>query len=424
MFGSNNQNTESGSGKKKRLPVFSVSLVICYLVVSVLFFVYGFGEGRNPVVSVEPVTTPTVAPPVVTPEPVFEPVEDETIPLPPAVKVRGIWLGAWWATQEKIDSFIDLCETTEINTLVIDVKEEHGHITFLTDNELISGTARDLVPNIEELIEDLNNRGIYTIARLVCFKDPIRASRYPQYAIQDFQGNQWRDTRGTMWLSAYKRENWDYLAEIGLEAARLGFKEIQLDYVRFPVEGRLSDINHGQAGEEQTRAEVIAEFMGFMRDTMHQVGVRVSADIFAISGISERDAGFLGQDPRLLFPNLDAISPMIYPSHFSNEGTGAFGNGVGQVINGVLFTRPALEPHAVVYNTLQHFRQIMDSLDSDIAVMRPFLQNSNYSFLGEGFYMPYEAEEVLAQIQAVYDAGFDEWILWSDNSVYSEDAFR
>jgi hypothetical protein len=323
-----------------------------------------------------------------------------------------------------MENFIDLIATTELNTIVLDVKEEHGHITFLTDNELISGTARDLIPDIEDLLDEMKQYDIYTIARVVCFKDPIRASRYPQHAMQDSQGNQWRDRSGTMWINPYDRANWEYIAEICLEAARLGFDEIQLDYVRFPVEGDLSDINHGQAGEEQTRAEVIAEFAGFIRDTMHQVGVRVSADIFAISGLSDRDSELLGQNVTLLLPNLDAISPMIYPSHFANEGTGAFGNGVGSIINGVLFTRPALEPYGVVYNTLAHFSRLMDHDDPGQAVMRPFLQNSTDDFLGEGFFMPYGADEVLAQIQAVYDAGFDQWLLWNNVSIYSEDAFR
>ena len=427
MGGSDKKHPTSGGRKRKRLPVFSIVLISCYLVISVLVFAYGIreGPGRTPASApVEPTTPVSTEEPAETPTPEIEQSDEQSIPLPPAIKVKGIWVGAWYAGDKaKMDNYIDLIDRTELNAIVLDVKEEYGHVTFLTDNELISGTAKDLIPNIAKLLDDLNSRGIYPIARVVCFKDPIRASQNPHCAILDKNGNQWRDKGDTMWIDPYKRENWEYIAEVCLEAARLGFKEIQLDYVRFPVEGKLSDIDYGQAGELQTRAEVISEFVGYIRDTMHHVGVRTSVDVFAISGISESDSNYLGQDVRLLLPNLDAISPMIYPSHFANEGTGPFGNGVGSIINGELFKRPALEPYGVVYNTLAHFSRLFDGHNPNNAVMRPFIQNSTDAFLGEGFYITYGAEEVRAQIDAVYDAGFEEWLVWNNVSVYSEDAF-
>ena len=427
MGGSERKHSTSGGGKRKRLPVFSIVLISCYLVISALVFAYGIreGPGRAPAApSAEPTTPVSTVAPVETPTPDVGQPAEQSIPLPPAIKVKGIWVGAWYAgDQEKMDNYIELIDRTELNAIVLDVKEEYGHVTFLTENELISDTARNLIPDISDLLNNLNSRNIYPIARVVCFKDPIRASNNPQYAILDINGNQWRDKGDTMWIDPYKRENWEYIAEVCLEAARLGFKEVQLDYVRFPVEGKLSDIDYGQAGELQTRAEVIAEFVGYIRDTMHNVGVRTSVDVFAISGISESDSNYLGQDVRLLLPSLDAISPMIYPSHFANEGTGPFGNGVGSIINGELFKRPALEPYGVVFNALAHFSRLMDGHNPNEAVMRPFIQNSTDAFLGEGFYITYGADEVRAQIEAVYDAGFEEWLVWNNVSVYSEDAF-
>jgi len=427
MGGPERKHPAPGGGKRKRLPVFSIVLIFCYLVISVLVFAYGIreGPGRTPASPpAEPTPSVNTAVPVETSTPEIEQNAEQSIPMPPAVKVKGIWVGAWYAgDQEKMNNYIDLIDRTELNAIVLDVKEEYGHITFLTENEHISGTAKDLIPEISKLLNNLNSRDIYPIARVVCFKDPIRASQNPQCAIMDINGNQWRDKGDTMWIDPYKRENWEYIAEVCLEAARLGFKEVQLDYVRLPVEGKLSEIDYGQAGEQQTRAEVIAEFVGYIRDTMHQVGVRTSVDVFAISGISESDSDYLGQDVRLLLPNLDAISPMIYPSHFANEGTGPFGNGVGSIINGELFKRPALEPYGVVYNALAHFTRLMDGNNPTNSVMRPFIQNSTDAFLGEGFYIQYGADEVRAQIDAVYDAGFEEWLVWNNVSVYSEDAF-
>ena len=418
---SNNRNTASGRGKRKRFPLFSIALVVCYIAVAAIFIVYGFGEGRTADEDTAEPVAETIAPPVEEPVISQEPVVDEIVRLPPAVKVKGIYVGAWFAVdKDRMDNYIDLCESTEINTLVLDVKEDHGYVTFPTDSELFPTSQGVLMEDMGELVADLKSRGIYTIARVVCFKDPIWASRNPHFALRDGAGNQWTDRSGTGWLNPYMRENWDYIAEICLEAARLGFEEIQLDYVRFPADGRLSEIDYGAAGEAQTRTEVIAEFMEFIRDTMLKVGLRTSADVFGIIALSNTDAGIIGQDLDLLFPAVHYLSPMIYPSHFANKRQ----NEVGQVINGVLFEAPDTEPYEVVYHALQHFIRRRDPDDPDKAIIRPFLQNFTADYLGEGYYLPYGPEEVRAQIQAVYDAGLEEWILWNHISVYSEAAFR
>ena len=424
MAGSGDKYKTSRNGKRKRFPIFSLVLVACYLVVSVLFFLYGFGEGTKSDPDEPPgegTPAETASPPVVMPDITAEPPADEPVPLPPAVTVKGIYVGGWFAGDKaRMDNYIDLCASTEINTLVIDVKEDHGYITFLTDNEALSGVARDLIGDIEGLVGELKSQGIYRIARIVCFKDPGWAAQNPQYAIQDKAGNQWTDRSGESWLDPYKRENWEYIAQVCLEAAKLGFEEIQLDYVRFPADGNLSEIDFGPAGEQQTKTEVIAEFVSFIRETMLQVGVRTSTDVFGIIALSDTDAAFIGQDLRLLLPNVDALSPMIYPSHFSNKQQ----NGVGQFINGILFEAPDTEPYEVLYNTLRHFIPFMEEDNPNQAILRPYLQDFTAAYLGEDYFIEYGADEVRAQIQAVYDAGYEEWILWNSQSVYSEGAFR
>jgi hypothetical protein len=422
MPGFSNRFSPSGNGTGKRLPIFSISLVTCYLVVVTLFFIYGFGEGRAPEAPpAEPLETPSEAPPA----------EDyisngvrydlEPIGLPPEVQVKGIYVGAWFASDRSVmDNFIDLCETTEINALVLDVKEDHGYVTIPTGNDRFPVNQNIIVHDMGTLVEDLKSRGIYTIARVVCFMDPRGSARNPHLALQDRQGNRWTDRGGAGWLNPHLRENWEYIAELCIAAAQLGFQEIQLDYVRFPTDGRVGEIDLGQAGEEQKRAEVIAEFVTFIRDTMLEYGVRTSADVFGIVAISENDAAFIGQDLTLLYPVLHSICPMIYPSHFANSQQ----NGVGQIINGVLFEAPDTEPYGVIYHTLQHFIRRLDPDNPDQAIIRPYLQDFTAAYLGEGFFIPYGADEVRAQIQAVYDSGLHEWILWNSVGRYSEDAFR
>jgi len=336
------------------------------------------------------------------------------------VKVKGIYFGAWFAVNEEMmANYINLCETTELNALVLDIKEDHGYVTIPIENENYPVNRNILMEDMGDLIADLKSRNIYTIARVVCFKDPRWASKNPHLALRDKAGNQWTDRKGTGWLNPYMRENWEYIAELCLRAAELGFEEIQLDYVRFPADGKLSEIDYGPAGDEQTRTEVIAEFITFIRDTMLTVGVRTSADVFGIIALSDNDAQVIGQDLDLLYPALHSICPMIYPSHFANVNQ----NGTGQRINGILFETPDTEPYEVIYNSLQHFIRRRDPDDPNKAIIRPYLQDFTAGYLGEGMFITYGPEEVRAQINATYDAGLEEWILWNHTSRYDEETF-
>jgi len=315
--------------------------------------------------------------------------------------------------------FIELCETTEVNTLVIDFKDDHGHITFSTTTEGLAATSRGHIPDMEGLVADLKSRGIYTIARVTCFNDPVYSRLHPELALQTISGAIWTDSSGGSWLNPYQRGSWDYLTAVCLEAVRVGFDEIQLDYVRFPVSGRLSNIYYGPSGPPVSRPEIINEFVSHLREVLAAEGVRLSADVFGIIAISNTDADHLGQDIRLLLNSADALSPMIYPSHFANRRQ----NGVGSRINGVLFEAPDLDPYGVVYNILISTRNRMDP-EREQAIIRPYLQDFTAEYLGPDMHQPYGAQQVREQIQAVYDAGFEEWIIWSNVSRYSMDAFE
>ena len=338
----------------------------------------------------------------------------------PAVKVKGLYVAAWYAgMDDRMARYIELCDASEINTLVIDVKDEYGQITFLTDTEGISESSARIIPDIKEIVATLKSHGIYTIARVVCFKDPARSSKYSELAIRDINGEPWKDSKGETWLDPYKVGTWEYIAAVSLEAAAVGFDEVQLDYVRFPSEGKLWEIDYGPAGTAKSKAGIISEFTAYIRAALAKENVRLSADVFGIIAISDIDAESIGQDPEMLLHCADYLSPMIYPSHFANKKQ----NGTGQIINSVLFEAPDLEPYGVVYNILLEFKRHMDD-DSGQAGIRPYLQDFTASYLGEGYYMAYSDGEVMEQIDAVYDAGFDEWILWNHYCEYSEDAFK
>jgi len=423
---------------KKPLPVFTIVLLSCYLIITAVFFAYGMAEGPGRIYPAkDPTPTPLINNPTPTPTPTpTQNGEQPPVAMPPAVQVKGLFYNIWYPEENTLGKCIDYIESTEMNAIVIDIKCDAGRVTFFTDNELIPQTSQlsqsqhnniygpTDYDSLADAVADLNSRGIYAIARLVCFKDDIYTRNSPQNALITKNGEVWRDNRNSRWLNPHNRDNWDYLVAIATEAAKLGFDEIQLDYVRFPLEGRLGDINYGSAAEEATRYQIISEFVSYMREEMIKYGVRTSADIFGISGISDSDAGHIGQNVQLLLANLDYISPMIYPSHFANSSGGAMGNSTGQTINGILFTHPDTMPYEVIYNSIQHFTRHIERFRDENpgvpnAVLRPFLQNFTAGYLREGYWITYGPDEIRAQIKAVYDAGYNEWLLWSHNNNYT-----
>ena len=410
-------NEQRGRGRAPLVSVLvALSLVAsCAILISVRYG-WGFGDAENGNANQEQQST--ASPPEATDE---TPQRQEETPTPtisieppppktPAVTVRGIYVGARFADdEERISDYIELCGEDVINSLIIDVKEDGGQITFLNNNESLSATSYNIIPNIEQLVSRMKEEGIYTIARLVCFKDPIWSRLNPEHALVDSNGNIWEDGGRSAWLDPYDTAAWEYLAEAAIEAARVGFDEIQLDYVRFPSDGRIDQIVYSSASSGKTKAEVICEFLEYMREALADTPIWLSADVFGIISVGRGDFENIGQDLELLLQNADYVCPMIYPSHFANK----MENGVGQIINGILFEIPDLEPYEVVYNILRLYKNRLPEEDGDAAIIRPYLQAFTAPWLGSGYFQTYTAQEVYEQIRAVYDAGFDEWILWN-----------
>ena len=406
---------------RRRAPLASV-LVALALIVSCAIFIgikYGWGSGEAEAADPSPLQTTTSEPPEATKETPSgqedspPPTVAETAPPPktPAVKVKGVYIGASFSgDEERISSYIELCKSGIINALVIDVKDDTGRITFANNNEILSKTSTDTIPDIEQFVSRLKEQGIYTIARLVCFKDPLWSRLNPGHAIVDNYGNLWVDGGNSAWLDPYDTAAWEYIAATAVEAARVGFDEIQLDYVRFPSDGRIDLIDYGGSASDKTKAEAIGEFLEYIRAALADTSAWLSADAFGIISVSKGDFEDIGQDLDIMLQNVDYVCPMIYPSHFANKRQ----NGVGQIINDVLFEIPDLEPYEVVYNILQMYNNRIAE-DESYALLRPYIQAFTADYLGAGYFQTYTAHHVAQQIQAVNDAGFDEWILWNNS---------
>ncbi len=318
--------------------------------------------------------------------------------------VRGIYLNAWAAgSSRKLDRLIGIANATEVNTFVIDVKEA-GEISYRSAVPLANeiGATRAFVPDMRAVLDKLKANGIYPIARIVVFRDPILATARPELAVQKVDGSGvWEDTHGFHWVDSFNRAVWDYNIAIAREAIRLGFSEVQWDYVRFP-DVPLSHMRTAQwpARNGRTKEDGIREFLQYADEQLADLDVPVTADVFGLTVSAGDDLG-IGQRWAKMVDAADALLPMIYPSHFAR---GSYG-----------IAEPNAEPYEVVKTALTHARRRTDGVANAARVV-PWLQDFT---LGPPRYSPWHVRE---QMRAVYDAGYDEWVLWNPGSNYSEAA--
>jgi len=329
------------------------------------------------------------------------------------VKVKGIYMtGNTVAYKERFDKLIDLVKTTEINAVVIDVKDDTGLMTYSSSlpDVAFTGANRNVrIKDINAIMKLLRDNNIYAIARIVTFKDRTAGDKYANLAVKNISGGIWRDRHGMSWLNPYNRDSWDYIVDIAEEAAAIGFDEIQFDYVRFPTDGNVKIIDYGSSAKGKTKAEAIAEFLSYGRERLSQKGVVVSADVFGLVTTTKDDMN-IGQHLESIAGSVDVICPMVYPSHY---GKGSYG-----------VAEPDFEPYKIVNRSVMVAQQRINALNGaePKTVLRPWLQDFTASYLPR--YKKYGPAEVRAQIDATYDAGAEEWLLWNAGNKFTSGALE
>lgn len=319
--------------------------------------------------------------------------------------VRGIYLNAWGAgSTRRREALIALAQRTELNSFVIDIKDATGFVSHPTNVPLAIGvgaTGEIRIRDLPGLLERLKEVGIYPIARIVVAKDPLLTKGRPELAIQDSAGGVWVDQDSVSWLNLHDRRVWDYHVDLAREVVRLGFPEIQWDYVRFPDAPealRARSVFPGADG--RSRSGAIRAFLGYAREVLGREGAVVTADVFGVTTSYRIDVG-IGQVWESFIDQVDVALPMVYPSHY---WTGSFG-----------FEKPNAYPYEIVRRALRD-AVARSALVEGAGAVRPWLQDFS---LGQP---PYGSPEVRAQIQATYDAGVREWILWNPGNRYTEAA--
>jgi hypothetical protein len=341
-------------------------------------------------------TTPIVEPPFTVTH----------IPTPDSVK--AVYFTSWAAGtpsfQKEMWSLLD--GSTEINSIVIDVKDYSGRIGYIVDDprfkdKLIDsvGSAQNRIPGIEQFIGALHAKGIYTIGRIQVFEDPFVLKVHPDWYVLDSRtGKPWKDAGGAYWLDPDSRGAWGYIAAIAKQAYAVGFDEINFDYMRFPSDGDISDAVFDKSAST-TKAEVIKSFFSYLHDELATLGIPISVDLFGQTTSETGDMG-IGQIIEDAFPYFDFVDPMVYPSHFINGFQG--------------YAKPALHPYEIVKYSMDQGVIRALAASSTPSKLRPWLQ----AFDLGAVYTPAMVE---AQKQATYDAGLNGWLLWNAGAVYNRE---
>lgn len=323
-------------------------------------------------------------------------------------KVKGIYVTGPMAGSSGMDSLITLVDETELNAMVIDVKNDDGNITWKleTGSPAEIGACVSYISDMQGLMAKLKEHHIYTIARIVCFKDPYLAAAKPELALKKPDGTLVTDANGLAFVNPYREETWDYLVEVASAASELGFDEIQFDYVRFPIGTDADAADYGVDLQTYTKEQAITGFLSYVAEQFEEKGIVFGADVFGTIIGSETDVERVGQNYKAIGGIVDVLSPMVYPSHYAN---GVFGLEV-----------PDARPYETVLRAMQDSdRELQEVEEENRAVVRPWLQSFTASWVPG--HITYEGEEIRQQIQAVYDAGYEEWILWNASNRYSAD---
>ncbi len=314
--------------------------------------------------------------------------------------VRALYVNRWASqSRRRMAKLVATADSTEINALVIDMKDEFG-LNYKTANPDFAKNAghAPVLSNVAALLDTLKAHKILAIARLVVFKDSVTAREHPEWTIRRADGSVWRDKKGIAWVNPYHRELWEYNIGVAEELVKLGFGEVQFDYIRFPEPYPSLPPQVFPGSNNMSKPDALAAYLKEAKARLNKLGVRSTADIFGlvttVNGPLE-----VGQLWEKISPNADVVLPMVYPSHYPHGELG--------------IANPNAEPYKVIETSISRARERDKKLGiTDADHVRPWLQAFT---LGKP---EYGAEQLKAEKQAVYDSGYDSWVMWNPGSRY------
>ena len=324
------------------------------------------------------------------------------------VDVKGAYVGLSLENKDILNKWLELAKTTEMNAVVIDVKHDSGKVTYQMGNEYICSNSYS---DMKGLLKTLKENGIYTIARVVCFKDQVVSELHPEYMLYNKDGSLYKSIKNETWMNPYNEDTWKYIVDIAERAALDGFDEICFDYIRVEsnriIAKTLEDgsfeylVDFGEKAEEMSLEQVITAFTKYACNRLKPLGVYVSASVYGTIIRSKVDAARIGQDYVAMSRYLDYICPMVYPDHYAKGWNG--------------IDNPKKQPYELVHGEMKasvNKLSVLPLQQDTYADCRPWLAGFNYT-----------ASQIREEIQATYDNGYSSWFLWHSGGSYPDGSF-
>ena len=324
--------------------------------------------------------------------------------------VKGIYVTACVAgTPSWRENLKKLIETTELNSVVIDIKDYSGTISFLDPDFPQTNVSGCRVSDMKEFVEELHKSDIYVIGRITVFQDPFYTKLHPELAVKKkSDGGVWKDHKGLAFIDVGAKPYWDYVVDLSKKSYALGFDELNFDYIRYPSDGNMKDTNYTWTIGSSTKPQMLKSFFSYLHDSLKDTGAKISADLFGMTTTNNDDLG-IGQvlEDTLLY--FDFVDPMVYPSHYPPTWNG--------------FKNPAEHPYEVIKLSMQGGIDKEQALQVSLGIststpskLRPWLQDFDMG-------ASYGVAEVRAQIKATYDIGLTSWLIWDAGNKYTTGAF-
>lgn len=361
--------------------------------------------------------------------PVLVPPEIAVTHLPTPEPLKSIYMTACYASMPSLRArLVKMIEETELNAIVVDVKDYTGTIAYEPENDVlkeIKGTGCR-VKDMKEFVALLHGKGIYVIARITVFQDPYYAKIHPELAVKRASdGGVWKDRKGLSFIDVSAKPFWDYIVALSLDAYAIGFDEINFDYIRFPSDGNMQDISFTWGEKGVSKAEALEHFFAYLHDAFKDTVVKTSADLFGMTTTNTDDLN-IGQVLERTMPYFDFVAPMVYPSHYPPNFNGWKNpNDHSSELIKFVMTKGADRAEATTTPVLHFGGERIGTSTPALYTkesysrnkLRPWLQDFDYG--GN-----YGATEVRGQIQATYDAGLTSWMLWDPRNVYTKEALQ
>ena len=354
--------------------------------------------------------------------------KDEVQHLPTPEPLKAIYMSSCVVgTKDFRESLVKIADTTEINAIVIDVKDYSGTLSYEPNDQSLKHAwdaekcgARDM----REFLQELHSKNIYAIARVTVFQDPYFTKLHPELAVKSIStGLPWKDRKGLNFLDVGGKGTWDYIVAIARDAHSIGFDEINFDYIRFPSDGNMKDASYTLSSG--SKADQLEKFFKYLSEEMKKSNITISADLFGMTTTNIDDLN-IGQVLERTLPYFDYVAPMVYPSHYPPNFNG--------------WKNPNTVPYDLTYFVMKRAVERAEATTTSVATLdnerigtstknikythepqnklklRTWIQDFNY---GGTFGVP----EVKAEIKASYDAGLTSWMVWAPSNKYTTGAF-